>query len=176
MALLLVTGVVLIVLFNSSLLLRGLSSTLGRIRSLQAVLKPSIAYPLNKKFRMGMTVMMFALVIFIIVLESVISVTYRPDTTKEGGGYDVRALSVAPLVNLTAVQPTSVSGPIAGQSTAAQPQDLSALNPLSAKITPLNASMLAYYDGLYMTQVSGVTINNQTIPLRRPTIPIHLRY
>ncbi len=165
--LLLVTGVVFIVLFNSSLLLRGLSSTLGRIRSIQAVVKPSIAYPLNKKFRLGMTVMMFALVIFIIVFISVISVIYRPDAIKQGGGYDVRAFSVAPIANLTAVQPTSVSGPITGQSTAAQPQDLSALNPLSAKITPLNASMLAYYDGLYMTQISGVTINNQTIPLRQ---------
>lgn len=48
-------------------------------------LKPSIAYPLNKKFRMGMTVMMFALVIFVIVLQSIISVTYRPDMAKEGG-------------------------------------------------------------------------------------------
>jgi putative ABC transport system permease protein len=165
--LLLVTGVVLIVLFNSNLLLRGLSITLGRIKSIQAVVKPSIAYPLNKKFRMGMTVMMFALVIFIIVFISVISVIYRPDVIKQGGGYDVRAFSVAPIANLTAVQPTSVSGPIAGQSTAAQPQALSALNPLSAKITPLNASLFAYYDGLYWTQVSGVTINNQTIPLQR---------
>jgi hypothetical protein len=33
---------------------------------------------------MAMTVMMFALVIFVIVLQSIISVTYRPDMAKEG--------------------------------------------------------------------------------------------
>ncbi|HXY88197.1 MAG TPA: FtsX-like permease family protein [Candidatus Acidoferrales bacterium] len=158
---LLVSGAVLIILFNSNLLLRGLSRALGRIKSLQAVLKPSIAYPLNKKFRTGMTVMMFALVIFVIVLQSIISVTYRPDIAKEGGGYDVRALSVASLSNLTAVQPLSISKAV--------PQDLSAQpTQLSAKLAPLNPSKLEYYDGLYTTQVTGVTINNETIPLRGP--------
>lgn len=166
--LLLVTGVVLIVLFNSSLLLRGLSSTLGRVRSLQAVLKLSIAYPLNKKFRMGMTVMMLALVIFVIVLVSIMSVTYRPDMEKEGGGYDVRGFSVAPLANLTAVQPPLISEGAIGQSSVAS-QDLSAQSTqLSSKLTPLNASKVEYYDGLYRTQVTGVTINNETIPLRGP--------
>jgi hypothetical protein len=166
--LLLVTGVVLIVLFNSNLLLQGLNRTLGKIRSLQAVLKPSIAYPLNKKFRMGTTVMMFALVIFVIVLQSIISVTYRPDMTKEGGGYDVRGLSVAPLANLTAVQPSSISGAAIGQSRVV-PQDMTTQPiELSAKLTPLNASKLEYYDGLYKTLVTGVTINNETIPLRGP--------
>ena len=166
--LLLVTGVVLIVLFNSNMLLQGLSKTLGRIKSLQAVLKPSIAYPLNKKFRMGMTVMMFALVIFVIVLQSIISVTYRPDIAKEGGGYDVRALSVAPLANLTAEQSSSISGVNVGQSRTVT-HDLAAQHTqLSAKLTPVNASKLKYYDGLYKTQVTGVTINNETIPLRGP--------
>ena len=166
--LLLVTGVVLIVLFNSNLLLRGLSRSLGRIRSLQAVLKPSIAYPLNKKFRMGMTVMMFALVIFVIVLQSIISVTYRPDMAKESGGYDVRGFSVAPLANLTVVQPSSISGGAIGQRSIA-PQDLAEQpTQLSAKVTPLNASKLEYYDGLYRMLVTGVTINNETIPLRGP--------
>ena len=111
---------------------------------------------------------MFALVIFVIVLQSIISVTYRPDIAKEGGGYDVRALSVAPLANLTAVQSSSISGVDSGQSRAT-PQDLSAQNTqLSAKLTPLNGSKLEYYDCLYKTQVTGVTINNETIPLRGP--------
>jgi len=166
--LLLVTGVVLVVLFNSNLLLRGLSSTLGRLRSLQAVLKPSIAYPLNKKFRMGMTVMMFALVIFVIVLQSVISATYRPDMAKEGGGYDVRGLSVAPIANLTVVQPSSISAGADGQSSVASQDQFAQPTQLSTKLTPLNASKLEYYDGLYATQVTGVTINNETIPLRGP--------
>ncbi len=177
---LLIVGAVLIVLFNSSLLLRGLSRTLGRVRSLQAVLKPSIAYPLNKKFRMGMTVMMFALVIFVIVLGSVLSATYQPDITREGGGYDIRALSIAPLANLTTVQPKLGSGGIAEQTRAGPPQDLSA-QPMSFSnnLAPLNASTLTYYDGLYVTQVNGVTINrvtinnqttnNQTTQLQGPT-------
>ncbi len=159
--LLLVVGVVLIVIFNSNLLLRGLSSTLGRIRSLQAVLRPSISYPLNKKFRMGMTVLMFALVIFVIVLGSVIAATYQPDMAKEEGGYDIRALTIAPLANLT--QPSSISGGVVEQSAVMPSQDLSARpNLFSTNVTPLDASSLAYYDGLYVTQVRGVTISRMT--------------
>jgi putative ABC transport system permease protein len=158
--LLLVAGVVFIVVFNSNLLLRGLSGTLGRIKSLQAVLKPSIAYPLNKKFRMGMTVLMFALVMFVIVLGSVIAATYQPDVMRGGGGYDVRALSIAPLANLTAIQPSSISGSVVGQPTAPPPQDPSAPStPFSTNVTPLDASTLTYYDGLYVTRARGITIS-----------------
>ncbi|MEM3342066.1 MAG: FtsX-like permease family protein, partial [Thermoplasmata archaeon] len=92
---LLVISVVLIVMYNSRYVVSALSFTLGRIKSLKPIVKTSTSHPLNQKFRTGMTVAMFALVIYVVVMLSVFSYIFTSDTDRfvrqQGGGYDIVA-------------------------------------------------------------------------------------
>ena len=164
---LMVIGIILIIFFNASLVIRGLTGTLGRIRSLQAVLKSVVAYPLNNRFRTGMTVTMFALIIFIIVMGSIASATFQPASEKQTGGYDIRAWSIAPLTNLTALSlPGGAPAPVPQQHA-----NYAAGTPRAGlNVPPIDASKLDYYDGLYTTQVSGMKINNQNPIYRGPPL------
>ncbi|MGZ4933484.1 MAG: ABC transporter permease [Halobacteriota archaeon] len=163
--LLMVLAVILIVFFNANMVVRALTGTFGRIRSFQATLKSAVAYPLNNRFRTGMTVTMFALVIFVLAMASIASATFQLAPEKQTGGYDIRAWSVAPISNLTAaslpsaaVQPSTSSNKLLAAGTL----------PSALSVTPLPASKLQYYDGLATTQVSGMKINGQDISYQGP--------
>jgi putative ABC transport system permease protein len=161
---LMVIAIILVIFFNANLVVGVLTGTLGRVRSLQAMIKSAVAYPLNNRFRTGMTVTMFALVIFVIVMGSIASATFQPAPEKQTGGYDVRAWSVAPIANLT-----EASLPPAGAATNQSPTPSAAGTGSGAlSVTPLNASTMQYYDGLYTTQVNGMKINGQDISYRGP--------
>jgi putative ABC transport system permease protein len=95
---LLVLGASWVIVYNADLLLGGVTGVLGRIRSLTPILRLSIAYPLRSRFRTGVTLAMFMLVVFTLVVGGTISGSFiRAFDNDEmfGGGFDVRAASAA---------------------------------------------------------------------------------
>ena len=59
-----VTGAVMATVNNSHLVLRLMTGTFGRIRKLSPVIKFAVSYPMRYGYRTGMSLAMFAIVIF----------------------------------------------------------------------------------------------------------------
>ena len=68
----LIVGGILVVMFSADILLQGVSRVLGGIGTLTPVLKTAIAYPLTSRFRTGVAMVMFAMIITTVVLMSVV--------------------------------------------------------------------------------------------------------
>jgi putative ABC transport system permease protein len=95
---LLVLGASWTIVYNADVLLGIVTGTAGRIRSLTPILRLSIAYPLRNRFRTGVTLAMFMLVVFTLVVGGTISGSFVrsfDDVETFGGGFDVRASSAA---------------------------------------------------------------------------------
>jgi putative ABC transport system permease protein len=105
---LLISGGVIFVMFNSDILLMGLVRIFGRSNSTLPVLKVAISYPLNKKFRTGLSLFIFALIMFTVIVISMISSFEREsvNTTTQNfsGGFQVIGSSFRGIdeANLTA--------------------------------------------------------------------------
>lgn len=89
-----VASAVWIVMYNSDLLVNALSTSLGRFGRVRPILKPAVAYATYNRFRTGLTVSMFALVIFVMMAFSVLNnafgnLTANPEIVS--GGWDIRA-------------------------------------------------------------------------------------
>jgi putative ABC transport system permease protein len=89
------------------LLLRAIMALFGRIRWLAPILKTAISYPLTSRFRTGMTLAMFTLVVFTVVVMSTVNNAFRTafdDVETYGGGFDIRATTVtaSPVEDLEA--------------------------------------------------------------------------
>ncbi|MEE9150677.1 MAG: FtsX-like permease family protein [Thermoplasmata archaeon] len=103
----LVLAGVLIVMFNSHVLLIFLQKTVGRGKSTRAVLKTAISYPMDNKFKTGMTLGMFALIIFtvtVIAMIAAMQASIGDNMLKEqSGGYDIIGMTNprTPFQNLT---------------------------------------------------------------------------
>jgi putative ABC transport system permease protein len=100
--LLLVIGGAWVIVYNADILLGVLMAVAGRIRSLTPVLRMSMAYPLRSRFRTGITLAMFMLVVFTMVVGAVISGSFVrafDDVDRFSGGFDVRAgvAAVSPI-------------------------------------------------------------------------------
>jgi putative ABC transport system permease protein len=84
---------VFVVMFNSDLLLTALQRTIGRTKSTRAVLKTAISYPMDSRFKTGMTLGMFALIIFTVtVIAMFASIMGSQDDAmlrEQSGGYDI---------------------------------------------------------------------------------------
>src|ERR671916_1904753 len=83
-----------IVIHNSDLLLGAIVAMFGWIRGMPPVLRAAVSYPMQSRFRTGMTLAMFSLVVFTIVTMSFITAAFGsifPDTDRLSGGFDVRA-------------------------------------------------------------------------------------
>lgn len=93
----LVGSSVILVMFNSDTILNAISSLGSRKRAGQAVFKIAVSYPLKNKFRTGMTIMIFGLIIFTIVVLSMIvnifNVNIDRITEEQSGGFDIFAIS-----------------------------------------------------------------------------------
>lgn len=79
---------------NTRILIAILNLILSRFSGLRAVTKTAISYPMAAKFRTGLTVAMFALIIFTLMIFSVLNgiqdvTTEQPDRVT--GGYDIKA-------------------------------------------------------------------------------------
>ena len=106
--LVLVTGGVLLAMFNSDLMLTGLVAVFGRWKSLLPVFRTAISYPMNKKFRTALSLFIFALIMFTVVVIAMIASFQREsvDTIahKYSGGFEIIGLSMRdiPGENVTA--------------------------------------------------------------------------
>jgi putative ABC transport system permease protein len=118
----LVIGAVWTVIYNLDLLLPVVVRLFGRIRGLPPLLKIAVSYPMQNRFRTGITLAMFSLVVFTLIVMSFItnslSIVFE-DTETLSGGYDIRAN-------------TSYSNPIPNIHTALQQSDGVTLNDFEA--------------------------------------------
>src|SRR3989449_910925 len=85
---------ILIAVFNVSEALRALLRRANRGAG-RPVLKTAISYPMDKRFRTGMTVAMFALILFMVTLISMLqglqAASLNSFVRQQSGGYDVIA-------------------------------------------------------------------------------------
>ena len=95
--LLLVGGTVMAIVSNSRAIVGGFSAILSRTPRGKAIVTPAIAHPLNKGFRTAMTIAMFGLIIFIVVVFSIFGSIFNPNAEGEKGGYDLVAVSSMPV-------------------------------------------------------------------------------
>jgi putative ABC transport system permease protein len=96
--LMVVAGATWLIVYNADLLLGLAMRVLGLIRALAPMLKMAMAYPLRGRFRTGVTLAMFTLVVFTVVVSGTTSTAFLrafDDVEEFGGGFDVRA-EVAP--------------------------------------------------------------------------------
>ena len=90
---LLVSGAVLVIMFNTDLLLRLILLILGRSPRFAPVLRMAIAYPLSNRFRTGMTIAIFAVVMFSVIFMATlfkVNEIVLTDTEQFTGGFDLR--------------------------------------------------------------------------------------
>jgi putative ABC transport system permease protein len=95
------------IMYNADVLLGALRVSLGRVRRLAPVLKMSMAYPLRSRFRTGVTLAMFMLVVFTLVVGAITTGSFVGafnDVRSYGGGFDVRATAspAAPIGDMRA--------------------------------------------------------------------------
>jgi putative ABC transport system permease protein len=108
----LVVGGVWVVIYNSDLLLTGTVRLFGRLRGLAPVLKTAVSYPLQNRFRTGLTLAMFSLVVFTLIVMAFIIHSIGvglEDTERLSGGYDIWASTsyINPIPDIrTALQQT----------------------------------------------------------------------
>ena len=95
-----VTGAVLATVNNSHLVLRLMTGTFGRIRKLSPVIKFAVSYPMRYGYRTGMSLAMFAIVIFSVTsmatLVEVMDNLYS-DQDRLAGGYEVTGFAASDL-------------------------------------------------------------------------------
>jgi putative ABC transport system permease protein len=92
-----VIGALLIVMFNSDQIIKFITTVL-RVRSgYRAVLMTAISYPLKAKFRTGLSIFIFGLVIFTVttltMISGVLAVSIPNIVEETSGGFDVVAFS-----------------------------------------------------------------------------------
>lgn len=71
----LIVGAIWVVMYNLDLLLTAINLGMGRFGRLAPILRTAVAYPLVSKFRTGLAIAMFSLIIFTIVMVSAITST-----------------------------------------------------------------------------------------------------
>jgi putative ABC transport system permease protein len=101
---------VLALVSNSRPIVKGVGWLLALTPRGKAVGTPAIAHPLNKGFRTGMTIAMFGLIIFIVVLFSIFFSIFNPNAEGEKGGYDLLATSSMPVEDISEVNFTGTGG------------------------------------------------------------------
>lgn len=92
----LVTGAVLMIMFNADLLLRGILLVLGGSPRFAPVLRMAIAYPLANRYRTGMTIGIFAVVMFSVIFMATlfkVNDVVLTDTDSFTGGFELRVAS-----------------------------------------------------------------------------------
>ncbi len=89
-----VVGAVWVVMYNSPLLVGAVTALAGKGRSLSPIIRTATAYPMASRFRTGMTLAMFSLVIFTLAVVGFINAAFASsldDTRKFSGGIDIAA-------------------------------------------------------------------------------------
>ena len=89
-----VAAAVCTVMFNADALLKILTTLTARVGSLRPVLVTAVAYPMSARFRTGLTLAMFALVIFTMIVMSILTEAFGTTSTDDAsivGGWDISA-------------------------------------------------------------------------------------
>ena len=103
-----VTGAVMALMNNADFILGAVMKSLGQFRRLAPIVKSAVSYPLRSAFRTGLSVAMFAVVVFSIVVMSTLTFSFEKlfdDTERIAGGYDVIAISqgeINPIADVSA--------------------------------------------------------------------------
>lgn len=113
---LLIIGAILVLMFNADLLTWLISRIFGRVGALTPVLKTAIAYPLSTRFRTGMTMTLFAMIIATVVIMALViqaTQTLVVLDDKQSGGFEIKTSNTLlsffnPLRDLEAELPRSV--------------------------------------------------------------------
>src|SRR5438876_4991110 len=114
-----VTGAILLALYNTDVILRILRVFYRRRKRLTVIFKTALSYPRNKRFRTGATVAMFALVLLsvttIAFLTAEQGAALNDLIKQDSGGYDVVTQTTLPVANLAAqiAADASLSGKVA---------------------------------------------------------------
>jgi putative ABC transport system permease protein len=100
-----VIGAVMVVMYNTDLLLKVILRALGGNRRLAPVLRMAVAYPLANRFRTGLTLGMFGVVVFSVVFMATAfkaNHAFFENTEALTGGFELRANANAnnPIPNL----------------------------------------------------------------------------
>ena len=93
---LIIVGAILVVMYNAALLSAPLSAVLGFVPSLRPVLHTAIAYPLSTRFRTGMTMVLFAMIMATVVVMSVVIQTTQSLTRlddRQTAGFEIEVTS-----------------------------------------------------------------------------------
>ncbi len=162
---LLVAAGVILVMFNSDWILTGLVSAFGRNKSSMPVMRVAISYPLNKKFRTGLTLFIFALIMFTVIVISMMASFERESVTKTtedySGGFQIIGFSFRPIdqSNLTShldhLNQTFESGVV---------QRAEAATTASIKVVPPGSSSNESYS---MVGLSDSMLMDNKLPLAR---------
>jgi putative ABC transport system permease protein len=116
--LMIVIGATWTIMYNADVLLGALGATLGRARRIAPVVRMSMAYPLRSLFRTGVTLAMFMLVVFTLVVGAITTGSFNnafDNVRNFGGGFDVHATAspAAPVLDMAAaVRRTSALRPL----------------------------------------------------------------
>lgn len=88
-----VSSALMVIMYNSNLILSGLMKIFGRFKSLAPIFKTAISYPMDNRFRTGMTLAMFSLIIFTVTVLAMIMGLIQGNidqiTDENSGGYDM---------------------------------------------------------------------------------------
>ncbi|MEW5869917.1 MAG: FtsX-like permease family protein [Chloroflexota bacterium] len=93
---LIVAGAVLVIMYNTETLLRLILIAAGGSPRFAPVLRMAIAYPLSSRFRTGMTIAIFAIVMFSVIFMATmfkVNDLILDDTEQFTGGFDLRVTS-----------------------------------------------------------------------------------
>lgn len=105
--LMIVIGATWTIMYNADILLRAVGGAFGRIRRIAPVVRMSLAYPLKSLFRTGVTLAMFMLVTFTLVVGATTTGSFTKafnNVRAFGGGFDVHATApaTAPVLDMAA--------------------------------------------------------------------------
>lgn len=93
----LVTAGIMIIMLNGTVITDALEKTAGSGKGSKAVVLSAISHPLKERFRTGMTMFIFALIIFAIIVMSMIVGIFNTNMGRmieeQSGGYQILGLS-----------------------------------------------------------------------------------
>jgi len=98
-------GGVWTVMYNIDLLLGGLMLVLGGVGRLTPILKTAVTYPTQQRFRTGMTLFMFSLVMFALMVQAVLIGSFGGralDLNRDSGGYNLYGTASSHITALSA--------------------------------------------------------------------------
>ncbi|MFO8109488.1 MAG: FtsX-like permease family protein [Thermoplasmata archaeon] len=100
-----VTAGVLIIMLNGHVLINAMEKISGSKKGFKAVMLSAVSHPLKEKFRTGMTIFIFALIIFAITVMGMIVGIFDTNIDRmieeQSGGYDIVGMSIGrPIDNV----------------------------------------------------------------------------